>query len=99
MNIRLFTSPPLPSRPPCPSPCPRRLATAANLPSLAVDHAEEDVEGSRGGCFKQFYHFAHADEGRGAPNGEGSFRCLVTTATAGGTGRPADGGDAKMQLG
>mmetsp|Transcript_21695 Transcript_21695/g.67947 ORF Transcript_21695/g.67947 Transcript_21695/m.67947 type:complete len:414 (-) Transcript_21695:268-1509(-) len=76
-----------------------RLATAANLPSLAVDHAEEDVEGSRGGCFKQFYHFAHADEGRGAPNGEGSFRCLVTTATAGGTGRPADGGDAEMQLG
>ena len=64
-----------------------RSATAANLPSLSVEHLEEDVTGTRGECFKQFYHCGaqHLYDGKGGANGEGSFRYLLTTATVGGT--------------
>lgn len=59
-----------------------RSATAANLPSLSVGHVEEDIVGTRGDCFKQFYHYSHVYDGKGGANGEGSFRYLLTTATA-----------------
>ena len=56
--------------------------TAANLPSLSVEHVEEEAVGSRGECFRQFYHYAHVHDGKGGANGEGSFRHVLTTATA-----------------
>ena len=61
-----------------------KSATAANLPSLSVTHVEADVAGLRGDCFKQFYHYAQYFDGKGGANGEGSFRYLLTTATAAG---------------
>ena len=61
-----------------------KSATAANLPSLSVTQVEEDVAGLRGDCFKQFYHYAQYFDGKGGANGEGSFRYLLTTATAAG---------------
>ena len=60
-----------------------RLSTTANLASLSVQHVEEDVAGPRGDCFVQYYHYTHVSNGKGGSNGEGSFRCLLTTATAG----------------
>ena len=51
-----------------------RSTTAANLPSLSVNFLEEDVTGTRGDCYKQFYHYGHVYDGKGGANGEGSFR-------------------------
>ena len=73
-----------------------RATAAAHIGSCAVESSEADV-GGLSPCYTQKYQNARIAEGD--PFGEGSFRCLVTTATAGGTGRPADGGDAEMQLG
>ena len=62
-----------------------RSTTSAHLASVSVEHLEEDVPGTRGDSFMQIYDYAHVYDGKGGANGEGSFRCLLTTATARGT--------------
>ena len=62
-----------------------RSTTAAHLASVSVEHLEEDVPGTRGDSFMQIYDLAHVYDGKGGANGEGSFRYLLTTATARGT--------------
>ena len=62
-----------------------RSTTAAHLASVSVEHLEEDVPGTRGDSFMQIYDYAHVYDGKGGANGEGSFRYLLTTATARGT--------------
>lgn len=77
-----------------------RTATAANLASLSVEHLEEDVAGTKGECFKQFYHYSHVDHFKGGANGEGSFRYLLTTAKASRMLPPPNSlaGSASMQI-
>lgn len=76
-----------------------KSATAANLASVSVEHTEEDVIGARGECFQQYYHYSHVYDGKGGANGEGSFRCLLTTATASGMTTPdSSGGSSSMQI-
>ena len=52
---------------------------AANLTRHAVESTAADVTGADGGRYTQRYHTAHF-RGNGEPNGEGSFRCLMTNA-------------------
>ena len=59
-----------------------RSTTSAHLASVSVEHLEEDVLGTRGDSFMQVYDYAHVYDGKGGANGEGSFRYLLTTATA-----------------
>lgn len=49
------------------------------LTGLRIEHHEADVVGEMGQCYEQRYHYAHVRDGE--PDGEGSFRCLMTKAT------------------
>ena len=55
-----------------------RATAATHLASCAVESSEADVGGTSA-CYTQRYHTARV--GDGDPNGEGSFRCLLTKAT------------------
>jgi hypothetical protein len=51
--------------------------TAANLTRHAVESTAADVLGADGGLYTQRYHTALVS-GDGEPDGQGSFRCLMT---------------------
>merc|ERR1719310_1051072 len=55
-----------------------RATAAKHLVSCAVESSEADVGGTSN-SYTQRYHCARV--GEGDPNGEGSFRCLLTKAT------------------